>query len=311
MSFVRSPLVKWAGGKRRLVPFIAEHLSLLAPGDLTYEVSSKNSSVQPVPAKRLVEPFAGGAAVSLALADQFDRIWLNDLNTDLMNLYTRLKDSPDEYIRQAALLFTPATNEADTYYRLREEFNVTESVRDKAALFLYLNRHGYNGLCRYNGSGQFNVPYGRYKNPYFPEAELRAAAVVLQKTQLTSLDFEKVMASCGPGDVVYCDPPYVPLSATASFTDYAAGGFDLADQERLVAAAEAARERGALVAISNHDTEVTRELYRGAECYCRQVRRTISCDGQNRNKVTEVLAVFRPHHRGRGRCQIPRHQMAP
>lgn len=294
MPFVRAPFVKWAGGKRRLVPFIAEHLLTQTHQISTNEKLSKSSPAQPGPVRRLVEPFAGGAAVTLALADQFDGIWLNDVNADLMNLYSRLKDEPDEYIREAARLFTPETNAAEAYYRLRDEFNTTHSLSHKSALFLYLNRHGYNGLCRYNGSGQFNVPFGRYKNPYFPEAELRAAADVLPKTRLTSQDFEKVMESCGPRDVVYCDPPYVPLNGTASFTDYAAGGFDIVDQERLAAAAEASRQRGVLVAISNHDTEFTRALYREAECYYRQVRRTISCDGQNRDEVAEVLAVFKP-----------------
>lgn len=274
MSRFRAPFVKWAGGKRRLVPFVARHLAL--------------------PARRLVEPFAGGAAVSLALADEVDSVWLNDVNEDLMDVYVQLRDAPDEYIEAAGRLFAPETNSEKTYYRLREAFHRAAPGREKAAIFLYLNRHGFNGLCRYNSSGQFNVPYGRYKNPYFPEDELRAAAPVVANAELTRIDFENVLNACGPGDVVYCDPPYVPLSATASFTDYVAGGFTMADQERLVVAAEAARQRGALVAISNHDTEETRRLYRDAQCYYRAVRRTISCDGQNRNEVAEVLAVFAP-----------------
>lgn len=298
MSFVRSPFVKWAGGKRRLVPFIAKHLGLADQAGT--KGSGRGSNRGTVPGsdrgsdRRLVEPFAGGAAVSLALADRFERIWLNDLNDDLMNIYSSLQNAAKEYIPMAAELFVPETNNADTYYRLRDEFNTTESSLRKAALFLYLNRHGYNGLCRYNSSGKFNVPYGRYKNPYFPEAELRQAAEVLQKTNLTSMDFTDVMQQCGAGDVVYCDPPYVPLSETASFTSYAAGGFSMADQERLVDAAEAARERGALVAISNHDTPLTKQLYSGAENHFKSVRRMISCDGRNRNEVREVLAVFRP-----------------
>lgn len=285
MSRVQAPFVKWAGGKRRLVPFIVEHLGIVP--DSSTETSSATRA-------RLVEPFAGGAALSLAVGRRFSGVWLNDVNKDLINLYTQLQEAPEEYIRAAAALFTPETNNAEKYYRFRDEFNTTESPSRKAVLFLYLNRHGYNGLCRYNSAGEFNVPYGRYKSPYFPVDELMAAAEVLQNARLTSVDFEDVLAACGPGDIVYCDPPYVPLSATASFTDYAAGGFDLADQRRLVAAAEAARRRGALVAISNHDNEITRELYRGAECHYRQVRRTISCDGQNRHAVTEVLAVYRP-----------------
>lgn len=299
MSSDRSPFVKWAGGKRRLVPFIAGRLSL-AQGDDS-SVGSPDGSCGRLeeaaarwPRKRLVEPFAGGAAFSLAMADQFESIWLNDVNADLINVYVQLRSEPAKYIRDAATLFTPEMNTAEAYYRLRERFNTTTSSWEKAVVFLYLNRHGYNGLCRYNASGLFNVPYGRYKRPYFPEEELRAAAVVLQKAELTCLDFEEVLAGCGPGDVVYCDPPYVPLSPTASFTDYAAGGFDMADQRRLVRAAEQARRRGALVAISNHDNQVTRELYRHADCHYVHVRRTISCDGNNRNEAAEVLAIFWP-----------------
>lgn len=274
MSRLRAPFVKWAGGKRRLVSFIRKHM--------------------PLPARRLVEPFAGGAAVGLALADAVSTVWLNDVNGDLMNLYRQLRDAPNEYIEAAARLFTPETNNAETYYRLRDEFNETNCQHRKAVLFLYLNRHGFNGLCRYNRSGKFNVPYGRYKNPYFPEEQLRGAAEVLQKAKLTSVDFEQVLGECGPGDVVYCDPPYVPLSPTSSFTDYAAGGFSTTDQQRLVEAAERARQRGAFVAISNHDTKETRYLYKHAQRHYRAVRRTISCDGQNRQEVAEVLAVFAP-----------------
>lgn len=270
----RAPFVKWAGGKRKLVPFIKAHL--------------------PLPAKRLVEPFAGGAAVSLALADRVESIWLNDVNVDLINIYESLRDDPEKYIEDARRLFSSNMNEPEAYYRQRQTFNETDCAYERAVIFLYLNRHGYNGLCRYNSSGQFNVPFGRYKHPYFPEQELSDAAAVLKKAAITTVDFERVLDECGAGDVVYCDPPYVPLTTTASFTDYAAGGFGRADQERLANAAERARRRGAVVAISNHDTEFTRRLYRDAECYYRSVRRTISCDGENRRAVREVLAVYLP-----------------
>lgn len=293
MTRVRAPFVKWAGGKRRLVPFIVERMSL-AGADGTVAGEVERAAAAGAPKRRLVEPFAGGAALSLAVAERFQSIWLNDVNEDLMNVYAHLRADPEKYIRDAAVLFAPEMNTADAYYRLRDRFNTTASSWEKAVIFLYLNRHGYNGLCRYNASGLFNVPYGRYKRPYFPEQELRAAAAVLQKAELTCLDFEEVLARCGEGDVVYCDPPYVPLSATASFTDYAAGGFDMADQRRLAIAAEAARRRGALVAISNHDNEATRALYRNADCHYLQVRRTISCDGANRTEAAEVLAIFWP-----------------
>lgn len=295
MSLVPSPFLKWAGGKRRLVPFIAEALGLSPPLPAMMAADGSVNAAAKAPAlKRMIEPFAGSAAVSLALADRFDTIWLNDVNADLMNVYSMLQKDPGKYIRAACELFAPETNNAETYYRLRDKFNRTESSYERAVLFLYLNRHGYNGLCRYNNAGEFNVPFGRYKNPYFPEAELLAAAEVLAKARLTWVDFEEVMQDAGPGDVVYCDPPYVPLSSTASFTDYASCGFTLEDQRRLAIAAEAASRRGAVVAVSNHDTAWTRELYRGTEMHFTQVRRSISSNGQTRGRVREVLAIFWP-----------------
>lgn len=295
MSVDRAPFLKWAGGKRRLVPFIAAALGL--------ERFRTTGESLPAPAstgertkrwRRLIEPFAGSAALGLALAHLFDELWLNDVNADVINVYAVLRDCPEGYLEEARALFAPETNNPETYYRLRDEFNRTRSPRRRAALFLYLNRHGYNGLCRYNNVGEFNVPFGRYKRPYFPEEELRAAAGVLAKTKLTSLDFEEVLGRAGPGDVVYCDPPYVPLSATASFTDYAAGGFGREEQVRLAAAAADAAARGAVVAISNHDTEWTRELYGHAELHFKDVQRSISANGQTRGHVRELLAVYRP-----------------
>lgn len=295
MPVFRSPFLKWAGGKRRLVPFIVEALGF-GPSDAAEKQDApprSGSEGRPM-GKRIIEPFAGSAAVSLALADRFDALWLNDVNVDLMNVYSALQSGPDEYIRSAGELFRPEANDAETYYRFRDKFNELHHGPERAALFLYLNRHGYNGLCRYNKGGAFNVPFGRYKRPYFPEAELRAAAQVLPKAKLTSLDFEDVMKEAGLGDFVYCDPPYVPLSASASFTDYASGGFTLEDQRRLAEAAAEAAGRGAVVAVSNHATEWTRELYRDADLHYAQVHRSISANGQTRGRVEELLAVFWP-----------------
>src|SRR5690625_2940582 len=129
------PFVKWAGGKRRLVPFVADRL--------------------PLPTPRLVEPFAGGAALSLALAEEVQTVWLNDVNADLMNLYSLLQKEPEAFIDAARKLFVPEMNSPEAYYRLRERFNQTDCPLEKGTLFLYLNRHGYNGLCRYNRAGRF------------------------------------------------------------------------------------------------------------------------------------------------------------
>ena len=272
-----APFLKWPGGKRRVVPYLLPHLQL--------------------PVKRLVEPFCGGCALSLAVAGQAETFWLNDLNPDLVNLLRAIKADPARIVKRAKRYFTPDNNAESAYYRLRDKFNAASDPLIRAALFLYLNRHGYNGLCRYNANGGFNVPFGRYAAPHFPEREILAAAEVLARAEITALDFEEVMAACGPGDTVYCDPPYVPLSATASFTSYSAGGFGLDEQERLARAAAETAARGALVVISNHDTPVTRKLYRRAglsHFESIDVRRNISCNGDNRAVVKEIIAVFAP-----------------
>ncbi|MGQ9779188.1 MAG: DNA adenine methylase [Bacillota bacterium] len=269
-----APFLKWPGGKRRLVPALLRYLD--------------------PPVKRLVEPFCGSCALSLAVADRAKSFWLNDINPDLINLLEQIKYNPQAVIMRSRRYFVPETNEEAAYYRLRDEFNRAQDPLTRAALFIYLNRHGYNGLCRYNTDGDFNVPFGRYVAPYFPEKEILAAAAVLARAKITNLDFEEVMEACGPGDAIYCDPPYVPLSPTASFTSYAAGGFGLADQERLAKAAARAASRGALVVISNHDTPLTRELYKEAELKSLDVRRNISCDGANRVVVREIIAVYAP-----------------
>ena len=269
-----APFLKWPGGKRRVVPALLDYLSF--------------------PVKRLVEPFCGGCALSLAAADRAESFWLNDINPDLVNLLVQIKYNPQAVILQSRSYFAPETNNAAVYYRLRDEFNRTGDPLARAALFIYLNRHGYNGLCRYNEDGGFNVPFGRYAAPYLPEKEILAAAPVLARAEITALDFEEVMEACGPGDAVYCDPPYVPLSPTASFTSYAAGGFGLADQERLAGAARRAAARGALVIVSNHDTPFIRKLYHGAMFKSIDVRRNISCNGGNRALVKEIIAVYTP-----------------
>ena len=201
------PALKWPGGKYRVLRHILPHLPA---------------------STRLVEPFAGAAAVSINSG--FRRLTWNDNNADLMNFYRQVKKGGDEFIGRASCLFTGAHNTADNSYSLRDEFNSSDDTIRKAEIFLYLNRHGFNGLCRYNGSGGFNVPLGQYKRPYFPETELRYLAKRCKSVRLECGDFERTLRRCRAGDVAYCDPPYVPLSSTAYFTSYAAGGFSLNEQ---------------------------------------------------------------------------------
>ena len=214
--------LKWAGGKSRIAEDIKKYL---------------------VTGKRLVEPFVGSGAIFLSTT--FEEYLLCDTNVDLINLYNNLKKSPDELLEKTDELFTSENNTESKFYELREEFNASESkdIR-KSALFVYLNKYAFNGLCRYNQRGFFNVPYGRYKAPTCPLEEMRVFSVKAKSATFKCQDFEKTFKETIKGDVIYCDPPYVPLSATASFTSYSKDGFDLDDQSRLAKSAIAAQSRG-------------------------------------------------------------------
>ncbi|SCZ50702.1 Dam family site-specific DNA-(adenine-N6)-methyltransferase [Thiohalomonas denitrificans] len=268
------PFLKWAGNKFRILDRVR---SCLPAG------------------KRLVEPFVGSGAVFLNT--DYPHYLLSDSNRDLVELYSTLKTQGEEFIECCYALFRPENNREETYYRLRNEFNDTDDPVRRAALFLYLNRHGYNGLCRYNRSGGFNVPFGRYRRPYFPADEMKTFHRKAQRAVFRHEDFEKTMSRLKTGDVVYCDPPYVPLSASANFTAYSAGGFDLEAQRRLAAKARQAARSGIPVLISNHDTPETERLYTGCDIERFEVQRYISCNGEKRGKAGELLALYEPIHR--------------
>ena len=196
------PFLKWAGGKAKLVPFIQEHF----PSPLR---------------RRLIEPFAGSAALSLAL--EFDAYLLNDTNPDLIGLFQILKQDKQSFIDYARSFFMAEYNQEQRFYELREQFNHSENAMERSVLFVYLNRHAFNGLCRYNSKGTFNVPFGRYKAPYFPESEMQTFIAKSDRFELLCGDFQVALNRAGDDDIVYCDPPYIPLSETASFTAYAKG----------------------------------------------------------------------------------------
>jgi DNA adenine methylase len=264
------PFLKWAGGKFRLI----ERIKALLP-----------------PGQRLIEPFVGSGA--LFLNSQYPAYLLADANADLINLYQQLQHNHEQLIACCAPLFTPQTNSSECYYAQREQFNHSQERLEKAALFVYLNKHGFNGLCRYNASGGFNVPFGRHTKPYFPAAEMRSFAAKAQQSTFVVQDFATTLSTTQPGDVVYCDPPYVPLSTTANFTSYSVLPFGAAEQAKLAEMAEALAARGVPMLISNHDTPVTRELYaqaRHLESF--EVQRHISCDGTKRGKAAELIVLF-------------------
>jgi DNA adenine methylase len=263
------PFLKWAGNK--------------------YQIAQRIRAILP-PGTRLIEPFVGSGAVFVNT--EYPAYLLADANSDLIRLYQTLQREGETFIEHCRAYFTAANNTPETYYALRDRFNATDDPREKSALFLYLNRHCYNGLCRYNARGEFNVPFGRYKKPYFPEAEMRRFHERTSTATFRHANFVEVMESAVPGDVVYCDPPYVPLSATSNFTSYSAHPFGEVEQTLLTHMAEKLSRRGIPVVISNHDTELTRKLYAKARIESFEVQRYISCDGANRNKAAELLAIF-------------------
>ena len=265
------PFLKWAGGKYRL-------LDRLLPS---------------IPAgARLVEPFVGSGAVFLNAG--FACYLLCDLNPDLIGLYRTLRRDGERFIAEARALFTPGNNTQEAFLRLRETFNVSSDAEERSVLFLYLNRHSYNGLVRYNSKGIYNVPFGKYKAPYFPERELTAFLDKLRGCDVTFAvqDFRSTFAALRPGDVVYCDPPYAPVSATANFTSYTGCGFGVQEQIDLASEASAAAKRGVPVVLSNHDVPLIRELYADARLESFPVQRFISCNGARRGAARELLAVF-------------------
>ena len=262
--------LKWAGGKYSLIEEINSRLPR---------------------GKKLIEPFVG--AGSVFLNTNFDRYLLNDVNPDLIALYNIVKRRPVTFVKDAKRLFVPKNNDKTHYYGLRDEFNKSEDPYYRSLLFLYLNRHGFNGLCRYNLSGIFNVPFGSYNKPYFPEEEIFFFSQKAKKAKFVCEDFRKTFARARKGDVIYCDPPYAPLTDTANFTSYAIGGFDANSQTELMLKSErAAFKRDIPVLISNHDTPLTRKLYDNAECSFVNVSRTISQDAENRKKVSEIFASY-------------------
>ena len=240
----------------------------------------------------MIEPFTGSAAVFLNT--DYAEYLLADSNPDLINLYQQLVAEGEDFIRYCGTLFIPANNAAHRYYAFREEFNATRNRRRKSALFLYLNRHCYNGLCRYNKKGKFNTPFGLYKKPALPDQAMQGFIAASHHATFLQADFTATMKLARAGDVVYCDPPYAPLSRTAYFTDYHVGGFSWDDQLMLIEAARKLADKGIQVVVSNHKTRAISRLYKqaGARLNTFKVQRHISCDGSNRKKADEILALF-------------------
>lgn len=266
------PFLKWAGNKYRVLTHILPIIG------------------EP---KRYIEPFFGSMAVALNV--NADNYILNDANGDLINLY-RYVVNDKNFINDCENLFCES-NDSVTYYKYREQFNTTTNEREKALLFVYLNRHCFNGLTRYNSSGKFNVPFGKYKSPYFPREEMDFFTRYFKSkysVRVTSYDFEdeRLYIDADKDTVVYFDPPYLPQNSVSGFTDYCTDGFNYEDHVRLRDLALKIAKKGSKVILSNHDTPEARELYSGAFIASFNVSRSISAKASSRKPAKELLAVW-------------------
>lgn len=266
---VRKPFLKWAGNKHRVKHHIVPRLPK---------------------GQRLVEPFAGSCAISL-VAD-FESYFIADANADLIDMYKFIKIDAEAVINEAERLFVPANNQADAFYALRLEFNEAETSVRKSALFIYLNRHCFNGLCRYNASGGFNVPFGKYSGPSCPSVDIARFADFAQRCEFHHQSFQDTFAMTKSGDVIYCDPPYIPLSATSNFTSYAKEAFGPDLQILLADLASQASQNGKPTLVSNHNTPFAEEIYVGANIEKFEVQRLISSKASTRGTAPELLAIY-------------------
>jgi DNA adenine methylase len=259
------PFLKWAGGKRQLLP----SLRRLAPRD----------------ASTYFEPFVGGGALFFAL--QPKRAVLADVNERLIRTYKGVKNHVEEVIRQ----LEGFPYEPEFFYGFRQVDIDAGTDADVAAWFIYLNRTGFNGLYRVNRDNRFNVPFGRYVNPTICDKDtLRACSAALARAELLVADFASVVKEAAQGDFVYFDPPYAPLSATSSFTSYTSRGFDHEEQKRLCATVRKLKERRVQVLLSNSSAPSIRELYAdGFDVTEVSATRLVNSKASARGAIVELL----------------------
>lgn len=264
------PFLKWAGGKR----YLLSKIDIRVPKMTKY-----------------YEPFLGGGAVLFSL--QPKNATINDINSDLMNVYNVIKKDVENLIKE----LSKHKNESEYFYKIRsldrdeESFDELTDV-ERAARVIFLNKTCFNGLFRVNNQGQFNAPFGRYKNPNFINSEvLRAVNKFLNEKDITILNvsFEKLLPEIQKGSFVYLDPPYDPVSDTASFTGYSLDGFDKEDQKKLKEFCDQLNAKGVKFLLSNSATSFTKELYKDYEIEIVKVPRIINSDATKRGNVDEIL----------------------
>jgi len=260
------PVIKWAGGKRQMLGQYAPYF--------------------PLDYRAYHEPFLGGGAVYFFLSPA--KAFLSDINEELINMYRVLQTSVRELIND----LHSHLNDREYYYNLRAMDPAGLNEVQRASRLIFLNKTCYNGLYRVNRKNQFNVPFGSYAKPKIVDEEvLLAAHFALQGATLERKDFQVVLDRSRSGDFVYFDPPYVPLSRTANFTDYTNGSFDSREQARLADTFHELTQKGCLVMLSNSDTPLIRDLYgkylkgfvvvQGVRC--------VNSRGDRRGRIDELL----------------------
>jgi DNA (cytosine-5)-methyltransferase 1 len=265
------PFLKWAGGKYSVIDDVLAHLPS---------------------GRRLIEPFAGGGSVFLNAG--FAEVIASDACDDLILTYQVMQREPFALIDKAAMMFREGNN-SDYFDKIKARFNKREMTQlDRAAAFIYLNRHCYNGLMRYNLKGEFNVGFGSYRQPYFPLAEMESFATLARHYTFALADYSDTVALAGEGDVVFCDPPYEPMPGKSGFTNYSGQRFRFEDQACLAQALKSAHQRGASVVVTNSGAPAINELYKslGFRVMSLRARRSISCAGDTRETVTDIIGVL-------------------
>lgn len=296
------PFLKWAGGKSRLIA----QLGHLFPPELS------QGKIQ-----RYVEPFVGGGAMFLHIANHYPHVQefvIADINEALMACYMTIRHDVDAVIERLACMrgqYAQADHDARKrlFYAIRAQFNAQEPVTDIAsfdaswvehtAQFIFLNHTCYNGLTRFNAKGEFNVPFGDYKHPrLYEEQHMQQWATLLQRTTIVCGDFAACQRYADAHTFVYCDPPYRPISKTASFTAYTQQHFDDAEQRRLAAFFRELDGMGAKLMLSNSDPQAQNpedrffdELYRGVRFERVMANRAINSNGSKRGEIPELVIL--------------------
>ena len=267
-----SPVLKWVGGKRQLL-------------DIINPLIPKNISTY-------VEPFVGGGAVLLDLKPK--KAIINDYNAELINVYKVIRDNPQELM--LLLEKHQIKNNENYFYEIRsldreDSYDDMSSI-EKAARIIYLNKTCFNGLFRVNQAGQFNSPYGSYKNPNIVNRPAVSAMSIYfnnNNIKIMQGDYKQALKGLRRGSFVYLDPPYLPISTSSSFTGYTEGGFTIEDQKELKRQCDRLNERGIKFLLSNSDHKIIKELYQDYNIITVKARRAINSKGNKRGEINEVL----------------------